>query len=55
MLTVLDFRYAPGPEPPLLPVLRAWLHGWPGIGGIVADMSRHCFDVQFTRHRAASS
>jgi putative ABC transport system substrate-binding protein len=24
-LTVLDFRYAPGPEPPLLPALRTWL------------------------------
>ncbi len=31
MLTALDFRYAPGPEPPLIPALRARLAGWHGI------------------------
>jgi len=49
-LTVLGFRYAPGPEPPLLPALRTWLGGWPGIGRIVAGMSRQGFVRQFARH-----
>jgi hypothetical protein len=30
--TALDFRYAPGPELPLLPLpSRVWPSGWPGI------------------------
>jgi hypothetical protein len=52
MLTVLHFRYAPGPEPPLLPALSAWLGGWPGIDRIVAGMTRQSFDLQLARHGA---
>ena len=54
VLTVLDYRYAPGPEPPLLPALRAWLGGWPGIGRIVTGMSRQGFDLELERQGAAS-
>ena len=39
MLTALDFRYAPGPEPPLIPALRTWLSGWPGIGPIARPLT----------------
>jgi hypothetical protein len=53
MLTVLDFRYAPGPEPAVLGALRQWFSGWPGIGRIVAGMSRQGFDLQLVRHGAA--
>src|SRR5690348_2707835 len=49
MLTALDFRYTPGAEPPLIPALRAWFHGWAGIGRIVAGLSRQGHDLQFTR------
>jgi hypothetical protein len=52
MLTVLDFRYAPGSEPALLGALRTWLSGWPGIGRIVAGMSRQGVDLQLARHGA---
>src|SRR4029450_11249982 len=51
-LTVLDFRYAPGPEPPLLPALRAWLGGWPGVCRIGPAMSRQGFPLQLARHGA---
>jgi len=40
MLTTLDYRYSPGREPVLVGGLRAWRGGWPGIGRIVAGMSR---------------
>jgi len=45
-------RRAAGPEPPLIPALRTWLSGWPGIGRIVAGMSRQGFDLQLARHGA---
>src|SRR4029453_13140320 len=51
-LTALDFRYAPGPEPPLLPALRGWVSGWPGIGRIVAGLTRQGLDLQLVRHGA---
>ncbi len=50
MLTALDFRYAPGPEPPLIPALRAWFTGWPGIGRIVAGLTAQGLDLQLARH-----
>jgi hypothetical protein len=53
MLTVLDFRYAPGPEPALLGALRTWLSGWPGIGRIVPGLTRQGLDLQLTRYGAA--
>lgn len=50
MLTTLDYRYPPGREPALIAALRTWLHGWPGIGRIVARMSRWGHDLQLARH-----
>jgi hypothetical protein len=50
MLTALTFRYPPGHEPPLIAALHQWLHGWPGIGPVVAGMARHQYDLQFTRY-----
>jgi hypothetical protein len=49
MLTVLDYRYPSG-EPALIRALRTWLGGWPGIGRIVAGMTRQGFDLQLARH-----
>jgi hypothetical protein len=43
MLTVLTFRYPSGREPALIPALRAWLSGWPGIGRIAVGMARQGF------------
>jgi hypothetical protein len=50
MLTALDFRYVPGPEPALLAALRQWFSGWPGIGRIVAGLNRQGLDLQLTRY-----
>jgi hypothetical protein len=50
MLTALDYRYPPGREPALIAGLRAWLHGWPGIGRITAGMARQGYDLQLTRY-----
>jgi hypothetical protein len=52
MLTALEFRYLPGREPALVSGLRRWLHGWPGIGRIVAGMARQGYDLQLTRYDA---
>jgi transcriptional regulator with XRE-family HTH domain len=50
MLTALTFRYPSGREPALVPALRAWLSGWPGIGRIIVGMARQGFDLQLTRY-----
>jgi len=50
ILTALEYRYPPGGEPALITALRAWLSGWPGIGRIVAGMSRQGYDLQLTRY-----
>ena len=49
MLTVLTFRYPGGHEPALIPALRSWLSGWPGIGRITLGMARQGYDLQLTR------
>jgi hypothetical protein len=49
MLTALDYRYPRG-KPALIIGLRAWLGDRPGIGRIVAGMSRQGFDLQLTRY-----
>jgi hypothetical protein len=48
MLTALEYRYARGPEPPLLAAPSTWLGGWPGIGRIVSGRSSTGLDVQLT-------
>ena len=50
MLTALTFRYPSGREPALIPGLRAWFSGWPGIGRITVGMARQGFDLQLTRY-----
>jgi hypothetical protein len=50
MLTALTFRYPSGREPALIPTLRSWLSGWPGIGRIAVGMARQGFDLQLTRY-----
>jgi hypothetical protein len=50
MLTALTFRYPNGREPTLIPALRAWLSGWPGIGRITVGMARQGYDLQLTRY-----
>jgi hypothetical protein len=47
---VLTFRYPSGREPALIPALRSWLSGWPGIGRITVGMARQGFDLQLTRY-----
>jgi hypothetical protein len=49
MLTVVSFRYEPGPVPEMDRLLRGWLEGWPGLGRIVAGMTRQGFDLQLTQ------
>jgi hypothetical protein len=46
MLTALGFRYPPGHEPLLIAAIHQWLGGRPGIGRIVAGMSRQGFALQ---------
>jgi hypothetical protein len=50
MLAVLTYRYPSGREPALIPALRAWFGGWPGIGRIVVGMARQGFDLDLTRY-----
>jgi hypothetical protein len=49
---VLTFRYPSGREPDLIPALRAWLSGWPGIGRITDGIARQGFDLQLTRYES---
>jgi environmental stress-induced protein Ves len=53
MLTALEWRYAPGLEARLIAALRTWFSGWPGIGRIVAGLTRQGLDLQLTRHGVA--
>jgi hypothetical protein len=50
MLTALTFRYPSGREPALIPALRAWFGGWPGIGRIAVGVARQGFEFQLTRY-----
>jgi hypothetical protein len=39
--------------PAVIHGLQTWLGGWPGIGRIVAGMTRQGFDLQLARHGGA--
>jgi hypothetical protein len=50
MLAATRFRYPPDQVPELVRLLRGWFGSWPGIGRIVAGMSRQGFDLQLTQY-----
>jgi hypothetical protein len=43
-------EFGHGREPALIPALRSWLSGWPGIGRITVGMARQGIDLQLTRY-----
>jgi hypothetical protein len=50
MLAATRFRYPPDQVPELVRLLRGWFASWPGIGRIVAGMTRQGFDLQLTQY-----
>jgi hypothetical protein len=50
MLAATRFRYPPDQVPEVVRLLRGWFSSWPGIGRIVAGMTRQGFDLQLTQY-----